>query len=352
MNIYLGIILISIVGAYLLENAALYLNLGHLDPEVPLEFRDVLEREQYRRSQEYTRMQSRANLVQSTVHLAILLAFISCQGFAWLDSLVRSISLGPVWTGLIFFALLGIALDLISLPFELYNVFVLEERFGFNRMTPGLFLKDKIKGYLLSLAIGAPLLAGVLLFLDRYPDWGWFWAWSLVTLILLLLHFLAPTLILPLFNTFTPLEEGDLKQKIEEFSGTNGFDLSGIFVMDGSKRSTKSNAFFTGLGRKKRIAFFDTLIERHDPEELLAVLAHEIGHFKQGHIKKNMALAICKTGILFYLVSWFVTFPPLFAAFGLNQPSVHAGLVFFALLYTPVSLILSMYLNFVSRKYE
>ncbi|MFW6054596.1 MAG: M48 family metallopeptidase [Thermodesulfobacteriota bacterium] len=352
MNIYLIVILVSVIGAYLLENTAVFLNVRHLDPAVPKEFIDVVDREKYRRSQEYTRKQSKVNLFHSSVNLAIVLAFILGGGFAWLDGLVRTFSLGPVWTGLIFFAFLGIALDLASLPFEIYTTFVLEEAFGFNRTTPGLFIKDKLKGYLLALVIGGPLLSGVLLFLGRYPDWGWLFAWSLVTLVMLLLHFLAPTLILPLFNTFIPLEDGELKRKIEAYARRNGFDLSGIFVMDGSRRSTKSNAFFTGLGRKKRIALFDTLIERHEPDELVAVLAHEIGHYKKRHIRKNMILAIAKTGILLYLVSLFISHPPLFAAFGLYQPSVYAGLVFFALLYTPIALLLSLYLNSLSRKFE
>ena len=352
MNIYLLIILVSMIGAYLLENASIYLNVRHLDPVVPREFIDVVDREKYRRSQEYTRKQSKVHLFHSSVNLAILLAFILGGGFAWLDGLVRSFSLPPVWSGLIFFACLGFALDLFSLPFEIYNTFVLEEKFGFNRMTPKLFLTDKLKGYLLTLAIGGPLLAGILLFLSSYPDWGWLFAWSLIVLVMLLVHCLAPTLILPLFNTFTPLEEGDLKRKIEAYAWRNGFDLSGIFVMDGSKRSSKSNAFFTGLGRKKRIALFDTLVEKHEPDELVAVLAHEIGHYKKKHILKNMILAIVKTGILLFLVSLFISHPPLFAAFGLNQPSVYAGLVFFALLYTPIALILSLYLNFLSRKFE
>ncbi|MCF8104973.1 MAG: M48 family metallopeptidase [Desulfohalobiaceae bacterium] len=352
MNIYLIVILVSVIGAYLLENTAVFLNVRHLDPAVPWEFIDVVDRDKYRRSQEYTRKQSMVNLFHSSVNLAIMLAFILGGGFAWLDGLVRTFSLDPVWTGLIFFAFLGIVLDLASLPFEIYTTFVLEEAFGFNRTTPGLFFKDKLKGYLLALVIGGTLLAGVLLFLGRYPDWGWLFAWSLVVLVMLLLHFLAPTLILPLFNTFTPLEDGELKRKIKAYAQRNGFDLSGIVVMDGSKRSTKSNAFFTGLGRKKRIALFDTLLERHEPDELVAVLAHEIGHYKKRHIQKNMILAIAKTGILLYLVSLFISHPPLFAAFGLNQPSVYAGLVFFALLYAPIALILSLYLNSLSRKFE
>ena len=352
MNMFLLLVTAAIVGAYCIENLADYLNIRHLDPNLPGEFADVFDRETYARSQEYARLQTRLSLIQSTVNLLLLLVFLLSGGLAWLDILVRSLSLNPVWTGLIFFAILGLALDLVSLPFEIYGTFVLEESFGFNRMTPALFVKDKLKGYLLSLVIGAPILAGVLLFLGRFPEWGWFPAWMLITLAMLLIHYLAPTLILPLFNTFTPLEDGPLKQKIEDMARRNNFELSGIFVMDGSKRSTKSNAFFTGLGRKKRIALFDTLIERHEPDELMGVLAHEIGHYQHRHILKNMLLAIVKTGILLYLISVLISFDPLFAAFDLSQSSIYTGLIFFALLYSPVSLIFALGFNALSRRYE
>ncbi len=352
MNVFLLLVIISVIWAYCLENVADYLNIRHLDPVLPREFRDVFDQEKYTRSQEYARLQTRVRLIQSSVNCLFLLLFLLCGGLAWLDQLVRTLALHPVWTGLIFFAVLGLALDLLSLPFEIYTTFFLEESFGFNRSTPALFVKDKLKGYLLSLLIGAPLLAGVLLALGSFPEWGWLGAWLLITLVMLLLHAVGPNLILPLFNTFTPLEAGDLRDKIEALARENHFDLSGIFVMDGSKRSTKSNAFFTGLGRTKRIALFDTLIKRHDAEELLAILAHEIGHFQHKHILKNMLLSSVKTGILLYLISVLITFEPLFAAFDLGQPKVYTGLFFFALLYTPVSLLLSLGLNALSRKYE
>ncbi|MCF8108137.1 MAG: M48 family metallopeptidase [Desulfohalobiaceae bacterium] len=352
MNVFLLLIIAAVIMAYAVDNLADYLNIRHLDPVLPREFSDIFDQEQYARSQEYARLQTRLRLIQSTVNCLCLLLFLLCGGLSWLDQLVRTLALHPVWTGLIFFAVLGLALDLLSLPFELYDTFVLEQAFGFNRSTPGLFVKDKLKGYLLAVLIGGPVLAGVLLALGRFPEWGWLWAWLLITLVMLLLHAVGPSLILPLFNTFTPLEPGQLRDKIEALARNNRFDLSGIFVMDGSKRSTKSNAFFTGLGRTKRIALFDTLIERHSVDELVAVLAHEIGHFQHKHILKQLLLSCVKTGILLYLIAVLITFEPLFAAFELPEPRVYTGLVFFALLYTPVSLLLSLGLKALSRKYE
>lgn len=352
MNIFLLLIITAVIMAYCIDNLAEYLNIRHLDPVLPREFSDVFDREQYARSQEYARLQSRLRLIQSSVNCLCLLLFLLCGGLAWLDQLIRTLALHPVWTGLIFFAVLGLALDLLSLPFDIYSTFVLEQSFGFNRSTPGLFVKDRLKGYLLAVLIGGPILAGVLLALSRFPEWGWLGAWLLITLVMLLLHAVGPSLILPLFNTFTPLEQGSLRDKIEALARNNRFDVSGIFVMDGSKRSTRSNAFFTGLGRTKRIVLFDTLIKRHSVDELVAVLAHEIGHFQHKHILKQLLLSSVKTGILLYLIAVLITFEPLFAAFDLPEPRVYTGLVFFALLFTPVSLLLSLGLNVLSRKYE
>ncbi len=352
MNIYLAIIIFSLIAVYMLEGVGQLLNIRALDPELPEEFRDTFDENKYKTSQEYTRDSTKLNLISSSVNLAIVLGFILLGGFPWLDSLVRSLGLSNLWTGMLFFAVLTFAQGVIGEPFDLYRTFVLEERFGFNKMTLRTYLSDKLKELLLMLLIGGPVLAGFLLFFQNYTDWGWFYAWMFILLIMLVLQYVAPTWILPLFNRFTPLEEGELKTKIMEYAEKMGFDLSGIFVMDGSKRSTKSNAFFTGFGKKKRIALFDTLIENHDPDELVSVLAHEVGHFKLKHILKNMLLGVFKTGVLLYIMSFFITHPPLFEAFGMQKVSVYAGLVFFMLLYTPISIILALFVNNLSRRYE
>ncbi|MFO7800793.1 MAG: M48 family metallopeptidase, partial [Desulfovermiculus sp.] len=273
-------------------------------------------------------------------------------GLPWLDAWVRSMGLHPVLSGLIFLGLLGLASDLLFLPFQLYSTFVLEERFGFNRMDLSTFIKDKLKGFLLALLIGGPCLAAIILFLNAYPVWGWVWAWGGLSAVMIGVQYIAPTWILPLFNTFIPLEDGELKDKILEYARQSGVTIQDILVMDGSKRSAKSNAFFTGFGRKKRIALFDTLIAKHPPEELVAVLAHEVGHWKLRHVRKMLLLGLVKTGVLLGLLSGVIRFEPLFEAFWLEQVSVHAGLVLFLLCYTPLSLLLSIGLNHLSRQHE
>ncbi|MFP4285724.1 MAG: M48 family metallopeptidase, partial [Desulfovermiculus sp.] len=232
------------------------------------------------------------------------------------------------------------------------STFVLEEKFGFNRMSLATFIQDKLKGFLLALLIGGPCLAGIILFLNAYPVWGWVWAWGGVSAVMIGVQYLAPTWILPLFNTFNPLEDGELKDKILEYARQNGVTIQDILVMDGSKRSARSNAFFTGFGRKKRIALFDTLLEKHSAEELVAVLAHEVGHWKLKHVRRILLLGIVKTGIILFLLSATIRFEPLFEAFWLEQASVHAGMVLFLLVYTPLSLLLSAAVHSLSRQHE
>lgn len=352
MNLYLAIVLFSLILAYLMESLGQILNISALDPCLPKEFRDACDETKYQKSQVYTKSKTRLNLITSSVNLVLLLGFILLGGFPWLDSLVRSLGLPFLGSGLVFVAILILAQDLLNEPFELYQIFVLEEKFGFNRTGLGTYLSDKLKALFLMLVIGGPVLAGVLLFFKYFADWVWLYVWGLTIFVVVVLQYLAPTWILPLFNKFTPLEQGDLKKKILDYAQNVGFDLSGIYVLDGSKRSSKSNAFFTGFGKKKCIALYDTLIEKHDPQELVCVLAHEVGHYKLRHILKNLFLFIVKSGIILWIMSFFISYPPLFEAFGMQKPSVYAGLVFFALLYTPISVIFSIFMNFLSRKHE
>lgn len=352
MNPYLVVILAAILAAFVLENLSRLLNARALSPELPPEFRDVYDPQEYRRSQEYTRANQKLVTVSEWIETPLLLAAILLGWFNVLDQWLRGFGLPETVTGLLFIGALGLVSSLVSLPFQVYDTFVVEERFGFNRTTPATFVKDRLKGLALSLAIGAPLLAALLWFFQALGGWAWLAAWALTTLVTLVLAAIGPTLILPLFNKFTPLESGSLRERIEEYAHRQGFDLSGIFVMDGSKRSSKSNAFFTGLGKRRRIALFDTLVARHDEDEIVAVLAHEVGHSKLGHIKRGLALSILKTGLLFGLMQVFIGSPDLFAAFGMERMSVYAGLVFFVILYTPVSLVLSVLSGLLSRRHE
>lgn len=352
MNVYLAVILVSLILSWLLGVLSNALTARHMSPEIPQEFADVYDAGTYARSQEYTRASMRFSNLADTVSILVTLAVILLGGFNWLDGLVRSLGWSEITTGLVYIGLLSLASWALSLPFELYQTFVLEERFGFNKTTPGTFVADRAKGMALTALLGGGLLAVVLYFFEKAGGAAWLWCWGVSVAFSLGVTYVAPTWILPLFNKFTPLEKGGLRDALEGYARKADFELEGIFVMDGSKRSTKSNAFFTGFGRHKRIALFDTLIKEQTAEEITAVLAHEVGHSKRGHIRKRLIVGAFKTGVVFYLMSVFMASPGLFAAFGMDHISNYAGLIFFVLLYTPVSLALSIAANFVSRKHE
>jgi STE24 endopeptidase len=352
MNPYLIFILTVLVVGYLLELAVSFLEIRSLQPELPAEFKDVYDEEKYRMSQEYTRVSTAFSLIQETITLLLTLVFILAGGFNAVDLLARSIGSGSISTGLLFTGLLILLSFLIGLPFSIYSTFVIEERFGFNKTTAKTFVLDLLKGMVLAAVIGGPLLAAVLWFFEITGSMAWIYCWLAVTLFTFILQFLAPVLIMPLFNKFTPLEDGELKEGITEYAAQQDFALQGIYTMDGSKRSTRLNAFFTGFGRFRRIVFFDTLVENLQSQEIIAVLAHEMGHFKQKHILKMMGISVLQTGVMFFILSLFLGNEQLFAAFGMEHVSVYAGLIFFGFLYAPVSMLLSILLHIYSRKNE
>lgn len=352
MNPYAVVIVVCLLAEFLVNLAADLLNLRALDPELPGEFADVYDRERYARSQEYTRECTRFGVLVSGVDLLLVLAFWGLGGFPWLDETTRALGWGAIPTGLAYVGALVLARGAVHLPFEGYSTFVIEERYGFNKTTPATFVADRIKGLVLGGVIGGALLAAVLAFFSSVGESAWLWCWATVSGVSLLLQGLAPTLLLPLFYKFAPLEEGALRERLLRYAERVRFPVAGIFVIDGSRRSTKANAFFTGFGAGRRIALFDTLIEAHEPDELEGVLAHEVGHAKRRHVAKSVAISIVNTGVVFFLLSIALTHEGLFAAFGVGQPSVHAGLIFFALLYTPVDMVLSMLLQAFSRKNE
>ncbi|QGY38810.1 M48 family metalloprotease [Pseudodesulfovibrio cashew] len=352
MNVYLAVILASLALSWLLGVLSNFLTTRAMTPEPPEEFADIYDAGGYADSQAYAKANMRFSNVADTASTLVSFAVILLGGFNWLDVAMRSLGYSPLITGLLYIGTLSLASYALSLPFEIYHTFVLENRFGFNKTTAGTFVADRVKGLVLTALLGGGLLAGVLFFFERTGDSAWLWCWGMASLFSLGLTYVAPTWILPLFNKFTPLEDGELRTALENYAAGADFELEGIFVMDGSKRSTKGNAFFTGFGRRKRIALFDTLIREQSPEEIRAVLAHEVGHSKRGHIRKRLLVGIVRTGAVFYLMSLFMDSPGLFAAFGMEQPSLYAGLVFFILLYTPLSLVLSVAGNYVSRKHE
>ncbi|XCN71483.1 MAG: M48 family metallopeptidase [Candidatus Electrothrix aestuarii] len=352
MNPYLVFILTVLVASYFLDLVVSFLEIRSLQPELPAEFKDVYDEEKYRKSQEYTRVTTRFSLIQDTITLVVTLLFILAGGFNTVDLLARSVGWGSISTGLLFTGMVILLSFVLGLPFSLYSTFVIEERFGFNKTTVKTFFLDLLKGVLLAILIGGPLLAAVLWFFEITGTLAWIYCWLAVTLFTFILQFLAPVLIMPLFNKFTPLEDGELKEGITEYAAQQDFAIQGIYTMDGSKRSTRLNAFFTGFGRFRRIVFFDTLVEKLLPQEIIAVLAHEMGHFKQKHILKMMGLSILQTGLMFYILSLFLGNAQLFAAFGMEHISVYAGLIFFGFLYTPVSMLLSIFFHIYSRKNE
>ncbi|MBO6622378.1 MAG: M48 family metallopeptidase [Balneola sp.] len=352
MNIYAIIILVTIAVDFILDLVSNYLNLKSLSKELPNEFEGVYDEETYAKSQEYTKTQTRFGFITGGFDLVVLLYFWFSGGFNWLDDIVRAWGFGELVTGLLYIAVLMVAKSLISLPFSIYSTFVIEERFGFNKTTPKTFVLDLIKGLGLGLLIGMPLLAGILAFFMYTGDLAWLYAWIAITLFSLVMQYVAPTWIMPLFNKFTPLEEGELRTAIEEYTDKVDFPLQGLFVIDGSKRSSKSNAFFTGFGKNKRIALYDTLIENHTNDELVAVLAHEIGHYKKKHIIKGMITSVVQTGVMLFVLSIFLQAEGLFDAFYMDEMSVYAGLIFFGMLYAPIDMILSVFMQISSRKHE
>ena len=352
MNIFAVIILLALAVNYFLNLASDLMNLKSLKTPLPEEFRDVFDEEKYREAQEYTRVRTRFGLITSTFSLLILLIFWFAGGFNWVDQLVRDFGYGTIVTGVLFVGILMLAQTIISLPFSVYSTFVIEERFGFNKTTPSTFIADRLKGMMLTVLLGGPLLAGVIAIFEFFGAVAWLYAWLVVILFTLFVQFIAPTWIMPLFNKFSPLEDGDLKKAILDYARNVSFPLQGIYKIDGSRRSSKSNAFFTGFGKNKRIALFDTLIEKHTIPELVAVLAHEVGHYKKKHIPKNMTISFLHTGVMLYLLSLFIRLPGLHEAFFMEEISVYAGLLFFGLLYSPIEMILSVMMQVFSRKHE
>jgi len=349
----IGVVILTALLLDLALNAvADYLNLKTLGHDLPEEFRDVYDKERYLRSQEYLQVNTRFGWVIAAVNFLLLLIFWFGNGFQLIDGWVRSWGLSPVPTGVAYIGFLSLLVAAIGVPFNAYSTFVIEERFGFNQTTWSTFFIDKLKGLGISLVLGVPLLAGVLAFFEFAGSVAWFYCWGVVTLYMLVVQFIAPAWIMPLFNRFNILEDGELKEAIFTYARSIDFSLDNIFIMDGSRRSSKSNAFFTGFGRYKRIVLFDTMIEKHSTAELVAVLAHEMGHFKRKHILKSLLIAIGQSGLMFYMLSIVISYPGLFKAFFMDTPSVYTGLVFFALLYSPFDVITGLFLRKLSRKNE
>ncbi len=345
-------ILIFMLLDFIVGLVADILNIKGIHTRVPEQFAGWYPDDQYEKSQKYLKTTTRFGWVVGSYDLILFLAFWFSGGFAWLDTLIRRLDLPDILSGLAFIGVLLVARSALRLPFGVYATFVIEERFGFNKTTWKTYIKDRIKGAVLAVLLGVPLLSAVLAFFQYAGSNAWWYCWFVTVGFMLVMQYIAPTWIMPLFNRFDPLPEGELRQAILDYARGIDFHLNNIFVMDGSKRSAKSNAFFTGFGKNRRIVLFDTLIEKHTVEELVAVLAHEMGHFKRKHILKNLAIGVVQSGLMFFILSLFISYPGLFNAFYVEQVSVYAGLVFFGVIYAPLDGLLALALKALSRRHE
>ena len=347
------IILAIIIGSWLLELVVETLNCKSAQSAVPEELSDLYDQGKTARTRQYLLENTRLGLLQTTLFTGLMLVVIQAGTFELIHQVSVRLSENQILRGLIFFGIFGIASSILGLPFSLYKTFVIEERFGFNRTTLKTFIADRIKGGLVGLILGTPILALILWFFQTF-ELAWLWAWLLVVGFQLVMTVVAPILILPLFNKYEPLEDGPLKDAVTRYAEKENFTLKGIFKTDGSKRSSKANAFFIGFGKFRRIVLFDTLINGHSVSELVAVLAHEMGHFKKKHIPCLVAIGILTSGVMFYLISIILTKPEIYQAFGMSSGStpIYAGLVFATILFEPLNLILSFAGNVLSRKFE
>lgn len=346
--ILIGIIIVN----FIIDKILGALNAKHFNNALPEELSDVYDPAEYKKSQRYKKEKYKFGLLSATISIVATLLFLFFDGFELVDTWARSFSDNAIIIVLIFFGILVFASDMLSLPFSYYNTFVIEEKYGFNKTNAATFFLDKLKGWAMMAVVGGGLLALISWFYQLTGNSFWLYAWGLITVFTVFMNLFYARLIVPLFNKQSPLEDGTLRTKIEAYANTVHFNLANIFVIDGSKRSTKANAYFSGFGSEKRITLYDTLINDLEDEEIVAVLAHEVGHYKRKHIIFNLATSILLTGFTFWLLSLFIGSETLSAALGVQTPSFHIGLVAFGILYSPISEVTGLFMNLVSRKFE
>ena len=347
-NILITILLIKFV----IDSVLNHLNAKHFNDTLPNDISDVYEINEYQQSQSYKKTNHNFSKITSLFSLITTLLFFFLNGFSIVDEIARGFSNNIIIITLIFFGIIIIGSDIISIPFSLYKTFVIEEKFGFNKSTKKLFFLDKIKGLLMTIILGGSILSIITWFYEFTGNYFWIYTWLLITTFSVFLNMFYSKLIVPLFNEQTILEEGDLKNEIVKYVNSVGFKANNIYVLNGSKRSTKANAYFSGFGNQKRITLYDTLINDLENNEIVAVLAHEVGHYKRKHILYNLTSSIILTGFAFFVLSLFIKTPLLSLALGVSHPSFHIGLIAFGILYSPVSQILGVFMNYMSRKFE
>lgn len=349
----LWIILIIFIADFALERFLGYLNTTRWSNIIPDELKGIYDEKEYVRQQDYSRVNHRFGRYSAYLSFVLMVAVLYFGVFGIIDSYIHeNLTQNPILLALVFFAFIGVVSDILSLPFDWYSTFNIEERFGFNKMTKKTFILDKVKGWLLGGLIGGGLLSLIILIYNKIPDYFWLIAWGVIALFSIIMAMFYTSLILPLFNKQTPLEDGSLRDKIQAFSDKVGFKLDNVFVMDGSKRSTKGNAFFSGLGPRKRIVLYDTLIQDLSEEEIVAVLAHEVGHQKKKHILQSTVISLVNMGAMFYILSLFLGNEQLCMALGAERASFHISILAFGILYTPISFFLGILMSRFSRKNE
>jgi len=329
-----------------------YLNTTTWSNKLPQEVGDLYDAKKYEQAQQYDKANKRLGIIGSTISLILILAFLFFGGFAWLNEALSSVTTHYIALPLLFFGVLYIVSDLLSLPVSLYQTFVIEEKFGFNKTTPVTFIIDKLKGYLLTALLGGILLSAIIFIYYKTQTYFWLLAWVVMTFFTLFFATFYTSLIVPLFNKLSPLETGELKDAINKYSEKVAFPLKNIFVVDGSKRSSKANAYFSGLGKQKSIVLYDTLINQNTTDELVAILAHEVGHYKKKHILKGLIISIIQTGVMLFILGLALKSPLLSQALGVEEPTFHIGLIAFGILFSPISTVLGLFMNMFSRKNE
>lgn len=352
MSIYLLIIILIVVLDFIWTRYLSYRNRKRMSPVIPCQLEGIYDEDDYKRQQAYQRTNSRFGIYTSSLTFVILLSILFLGGFGRLDELLRLYIDNEILLSLVFFGVIYLLNEIVSLPFSYYSTFVIEEKFGFNKSTKKTFWFDQVKNFLLTIVIGGLIIALIVWLYETFGDRAWLYAWGAVTAFSLFMTLFYSNIIVPLFNKQTPLEEGDLRDAIQAFSQKAGFKIENIYVMDASKRSTKANAYFTGFGAKKRIVLYDTLINDLSTDEIVAVLAHEIGHYKKKHTLQGMLISILYTGIILFLLSLFLDNENIALALGGKKASFHLGIIAFSMLFSPISMILSLFSNLLSRKNE
>ena len=346
------IIITIIVLNFLLERWLDWLNDKNSAEALPDELKGIYDDEKYAKQRAYDKVKGRFSTLSSTFSFVLILGMLFFNGFAFIDDYVRTITNDPLLIPILFFAILIVASDVLTTPFSLYSTFVIEEQFGFNRTTIKTYILDKIKGALVGVIIGGGLLTLFIWFYNSTGKLFWLWTWGAITIFMILATMFYASVIVPLFNKLTPLEDGELKQEITIYCKKVGFNLDNLFVMDGSKRSSKANAFFSGLGSKKRIVLYDTLANEYSKEEITAVLAHEIGHYKKKHTLTSMVVGVLQVGIMLFILSLVINQPEFSLALGVQEQSFHIGILVFSMLYSPLSMLIGVVMNVLSRKNE